>query len=159
MLTLLKIFSNLLQSLKLLLPALIPSWNFFDVISPSPRIQFALLNKEDEPPHEWHEFRPRPIHVSFMQMLKRLLWNPTWNESLYMLSCAERIIEKYTPHSEDEIVSRIIKELKNTPENTLLLNATHLQFRLIVIQRKNDQLDEEQAFLSRIQPLPMRDVL
>ena len=159
MLTILKVFSNLLQSLKLLLPALIPSWNFFDVIAPSPRIQFTLLNKEDEPPHEWHEFRPRPIHVSFMQMLKRMFWNPKWNESLYMLSCAERIIEKHTPHSENEIVNRIIKELKNTPENTLLLNATHLQFRLIVIQRKNDQLHEEQTFLSRIQPLPMRDVL
>lgn len=159
MLTILKAFSNLLHTLKLLLPALIPSWNFFDVIAPSPRIQFTLLNKEDEPPHEWHEFRPRPIHISFIQMLKRMLWNPTWNESLYMLSCAERLIEKYTPHSEDEILQRIIKELKNTPENALLLNATHLQFRLIVIQRKNEQLHEELTFLSRIQPLSMRDVL
>ena len=159
MLTLLKVFSNLLQSLKLLLPALIPAWNFFDVIAPSPRIQFTLLTKEDEPPHEWHEFRPRPVHISFTQMLKRMLWNPTWNESLYMLSCAERLIEKYTPHSEDEILQRIIKELKSTPEKALLLNATHVQFRLIVIQRKNEQLHEEPIFLSRIQPFSMRDVL
>ena len=28
---------------KLLLPALIPSWSFFDVIAPSPRIEYALL--------------------------------------------------------------------------------------------------------------------
>lgn len=159
MLTLLKVFSNLLHTLKLLLPALIPSWNFFDVIAPSPRIQFTLLNEGDDTSHEWHEFRPRPIHISFIQMLKRMFWNPTWNESLYMLSCAERIIEKYTPHSEDEILQRIIKELKNTHEKALLLNATHLQFRLIVVQRKNDQLHEEQTFLSRIQPLSIRDVL
>ena len=148
-----------MYTLKLLLPALIPSWNFFDYIAPSPRIQFALLNKENEPPHEWHEFCPRPVHVSIMQMIKRMFWNPKWNESLYMLSCAERLIEKYTPHSEGEILNCILKDLRSTPENALLLNATHLQFRLIVIQRKNDQLHEEQTFLSRIQPLSIRDVL
>ena len=159
MLTLLKVFSNLLQTVKLLLPALIPSWNFFDVIAPSPRIQFTLLKKDCNPPHEWHEFRSRPVYISFIQMLKRMFWNPTWNESLYMVSCAERLIEKYTPHSEDEILQRIIKELKITPENTLLLNATHLQFRLLLIQRKNEELHEELVFLSRVQPLSIRDVL
>ena len=159
MLTLLKAFSNLLHALKLLLPALFPSWNFFDVIAPSPRIQFTLRNKEDDLPHEWHEFRPRPIHVSFIQMLKRMFWNPKWNESLYMLSCAERLIEKHTPHSEDEILQRIIKEIKNTHSNDILVKSTHLQFRLIVIHRKNDQLHEELVYLSRIQPLSIRDVL
>ena len=156
--TILKIFSNLLHTLKLLLPALLPSWNFFDIIAPSPRIQFTLLNTENDLPHEWHEFRPRPVYISFIQMLKRMFWNPKWNESLYMLSCAERLIEKYTPHSEDEILQRIIQELKNTPLNDLLVNATYLQFRLLVIQRKNAQLHEELIFLSRIQPLSTRDV-
>ena len=159
MLTILKVFSNLLHALKLLLPALFPSWNFFDVIAPSPRIQFTLQNKEDDLPHEWHEFRPRPIHISFIQMLKRMFWNQKWNESLYILSCAERLIEKYTLHSEDEILQRIIKEIDDTPSKDLLLKPTHLQFRLIVIQRKNDQLHEELAFLSRIEPLSIRDVL
>lgn len=157
--SILKKTSNLLHTLKLLLPALLPSWNFFDIIAPSPRIQFTLLKKEDVPPHEWHEFRPRPAHISFIQMLKRMFWNPKWNESLYMVSCAERLIEKHTPHSEDEILQRIIKELKLTSAKSLLLNATHLQFRLLVIQRKNEELYEELIFLSRIQPLSIRDVL
>ena len=156
--SILKIFSNFLRTLKLLLPALLPSWNFFDIVAPSPRIQFTLLNKENDPAHEWHEFRPRPIHLSFIQMLKRMFWNPEWNESLYMLSCAERLIEKYTPHSEDEILQRVLKELKNSPSNDLLLSATYFQFRLLVIQRKNEQLHEELIFLSRIQPLSIRDV-
>ena len=30
------------NALRLLLPALIPSWRFFDVIAPSPRIEYAL---------------------------------------------------------------------------------------------------------------------
>ncbi len=83
----------MLHTLKLLLPALLPSWNFFDVIAASPRIQFCLLTKENEPPPEWHEFRPRPEKLTLIQMLKRILWNPQWNESLFMVSCAERIIE------------------------------------------------------------------
>ena len=156
--SILKIFFNFLRTLKLLLPALLPSWNFFDVITPSPRIQFALLNKEDDQAHEWHEFRPRPIHISFMQMLKRIFWNPRWNESLYMLSCAERLIEKYTAHSEDEILQRIIKELINTSSNDFLVSATYLQFRLLVIKRKNEGLHEELVFQSRTQSLSTRDV-
>ena len=155
----LKVFSNLLHTLKLLLPALFPSWNFFDVIAPSPRIQFTLLNKEDDSPLEWHEFLPRPVHVSLVQMLKRLFWNPKWNESLFMLSCAERLIEKYTLHSEDEILNHITKELKNTPLNGILVDATYLQFRLIVLQRKNDQLYEEPMFLSRTQLLSTQNFL
>ena len=31
------------QIIRLLLPALIPSWRFFDVVAPSPRIEFVLL--------------------------------------------------------------------------------------------------------------------
>ena len=49
----------MLHGLKLLLPALIPSWRFFDTIAPSPRIEYALLHD----PHAaaaWREFRPRP---------------------------------------------------------------------------------------------------
>ena len=30
--------------------------DFFDIIAPSPRIQYTLLESENETPHEWHEF-------------------------------------------------------------------------------------------------------
>lgn len=138
----------MIRVLKLLLPALIPSWRFFDVIAPSPRIQYALLNAKDEEPSEWREFRPRPERVSFLQMLMRMLWNPLWNESLFMVSCAERLLEQPTLHSEDEILKRIEAQLKGDKAHDV--NGVHLQFRLLVVRREGSQILQEPVFQSRI---------
>ena len=140
----------MLEVLKLLLPALIPSWRFFDVIAPSPRIQFALLNAEDKEPPEWREFRPRPVRVSFLQMLGRMLWNPLWNESLFIISCAERLMEQPTPHSEEEIFKRIAADLK--ADKTALVTKTYLQFRVLVVRREGSQILQELVYESRIRP-------
>ena len=143
-----------INTLKLLIPALIPSWNFFDLISPSPRIQFSLLKEENDLNTNWQEFHPRPNHLSFLQMIKRMLWNPAWNESLYLVSCAERIIDAYTPHSEDEILTRIESSLKRETDT---LTTTHLQFQIIVVQRNEKQLQETVGFKSRIKKLLPED--
>ncbi|HHJ81193.1 MAG TPA: hypothetical protein ENJ65_06125 [Candidatus Tenderia electrophaga] len=143
----------MLHPLKLLLPAIVPSWRFFDFIAPSPRIQFALLNGADDTPQEWHEFRPRPAHVSFKQMLARMLWNPHWNESLFLVSCAERLIAFPTQHSEDEILKRIMADLKRHSLATKVITATHLQFRLLMIKRQGSALQHSVHYHSRIQPL------
>lgn len=145
-----------LNTLKRLLPALIPSWNFFDVIAPSPRIEYALLNSNNERVTEWQEFRPRPKQLSFFKIIHRLFWNPRWNETLFMVSCAERILQNPTQyqHSENEILNRIISELIEAGLNKSLSAATQLQFRLLTIQRKDKQLIHEINFESRIQSLP-----
>lgn len=147
---------SFLKPIKLLLPALIPSWNFFDIIAPSPRIQFSLLNSESETVQPWQEFRPRPAQLSFLQMLKRMLWNPKWNESLFMVSCAERIMgdstQQLIQHSENEILKRIENDLLY-PEAILDSAATHLQFRLVFVQRQGTELHEEIAFHSCIRLL------
>lgn len=147
----------MLPTLKLLLPALLPSWRFFDFIAPSPRVQFSLLMSENESPREWHEFRPRPPSLSFLQMLARMLWNPRWNESLFMVSCAERLLENPTQHSEDEILKRIIKELESGSSIPHPGYATHLQFRLLLVQRQGTEIQQEVAFESSVQPLPSQD--
>ena len=143
----------MLRTLKLLLPAILPSWRFFDFIAPSPRIQFTLLSAPDEVPHQWHEFRPRPAQLSFKQMLGRMIWNPRWNESLFLVSCAERLMEYPTQHSEDEILKRIMAELKSHSLATNVTAATHLQFRLLIIKRHDSQLQQTVVFHSRVQPL------
>jgi len=143
----------MLHTLKLLLPAIVPSWRFFDFIAPSPRIQFTLLHTADEAPQQWHEFRPRPAQLSFKQMLGRMIWNPRWNESLFLVSCAERLMEHPTQHSEDEILKRILVELNSHSLATNVMSATHLQFRLLVIKRQDSQLQQSVSFHSRIQPL------
>jgi hypothetical protein len=156
---------TMFRVLKLLLPAVIPSWRFFDIIAPSPRIQFALLNTENKPlPEsgllekvEWCEFRPRPTHLSFLQMLGHMLWNPWRNESLFLVSCAERLLQQPTKHSEDEILKRIVADLQADVANPLIA-ASHLQFRLLLIQREDSTLQQKVVFHSRIQNITEQNV-
>src|SRR4051812_32544201 len=124
----------MLQTLKLLLPALIPSWRFFDVITASPRIEFALLGTAQDSPDHWEEFRPRPKSVSVGNTLKRLFWNPYWNETLFMVSCAERLIDNPTDHSEQEIYARIQRELACRATDKTV--TSFVQFRLTLIGRE-----------------------
>ena len=148
----------MLFTLKLLLPALLPWWRFFDFIAPSPRIQYAFLVAGDETPEKWCEFRPRPLRLSFLQMLGRLFWNQGWNESLFLVSCAERLLENPTSHSEDEILKRIISDLAKNNVGPDLKSASHLQFRLLLVQRKSNEIEQAVVFESRTQALPSPDV-
>ena len=142
--------ANLLAPLKLLLPALIPSWNFFDVIAPAPRVEYALLASPGDAAGTWREFRPRPVHVSVATMFRRLLWNPRWNETLFLMSCAERLVEDRTPeHSEAEIFKRIAAELVREPQDP---DRPWLCFRLVFVSRQGQALTEETMF----QPAPRR---
>lgn len=134
----------LAHTLRLMLPALAPSWRFFDVIAPSPRIQYRLLNDTRETP-EWREFKPRPEHVPMRAMFMRLWWNSAWNEQLFMVSCAERILMHYTPHSEEEIQRRIRQQLSASE----LAAVHHLQFRLLIVERQGQALVTQEAFVSR----------
>lgn len=73
-------FSTLreLTVLKLLLPIIFSSWQFFSSRGPSPRIHYAFLQNENDEPQEWREFRPRPARVSFKDGLCRLLLVFIW---------------------------------------------------------------------------------
>ena len=128
--------------LALLAPALIPSWNFFDVIAPSPRIEYALSTSPNALA-EWREFRPRPERVSLPAMLGRLFWNARWNESLFLVSCAERLINQPTVHSEDEIFRRIAADLGRAPDG-----EPWLTFRLVFVSREGEAIERDVLFQS-----------
>ena len=138
----------MLHALKLLLPALIPSWNFFDVIAPSPRIEYVQLGTQQASPAEWQEFRPRPARLGFLQMLARMVWNTDWNEYLFMMSCAERLIEFPTSHSEHEILKRIIRELLCKAQ--ISDHETRLGFRLLTLKRTASGLEQQIVYESRL---------
>lgn len=139
----------MLRSLSLFLPAIIPSWNFFDVIAPSPRVEYALLGTPDTEAQDWQLFRPRPARISFLTMLRRLFWNPRWNDSLFVTSCAERLLQDINPdHSEGEILVRLRRGLANTGTD-----ARFLQFRLVFIHREDDTLIRDIEYISRIYPI------
>jgi hypothetical protein len=135
-----------LKPLRLLLPALIPSWNFFDVIAPSPRIEYALTAAREDAPTEWLEFRPRPEHVSVPTMLMRLFWNPRWNQTLFVVSCAERLIDEPTDHGQDEIFRRIAADLARRADSAAL--GAWLSFRLVFLGREGEVIDREALFQS-----------
>jgi len=118
------------KTLSLVLPVLIPSWQFFKTIEPSPRVQWARIDG-DAP--RWQEFRPRPQRLGPAQMLRRLFYNAAWNEALFLVSCAERIEAEPTAHSITEIQRRILATLPHMPDATL-------QFRLIFIDRNGQDL-------------------
>lgn len=128
----------MLKAFTLLLPALIPSWRFFDVIAPSPRIEYALLASAGDTAADWREFRPRPARMSLAAMLGRLAWNPRWNETLFLVSCAERLVDQPTAHSEDEIFRRIDADV-DAPE-------PWLGFRLVFLERQGEVIVREELF-------------
>lgn len=121
----------MLKTLTLLLPALIPSWRFFDGIAPSPRIEVSVLASPEDTSDEWVECRPRPAHVSPAQMLARLFWSPRRNEDLFLVSLAERLAAHPTEHSTAELFSRLTAILLQDEQRT----KTHpyMRFRLAFI--------------------------
>lgn len=133
----------MLSALKLLLPALIPSWRFFQGVAPSPRIEFTLLEAGQDLSNNWREFRPRPARLSVMEMLKRIFWNPGWNELLFLVSCAERLIQNPTEHSAREISNRIRNAIAPDYEG-------YFQFRLVFINRQGETLEKHVIYMSDV---------
>lgn len=138
----------MLNTLKLLLPALIPSWRFFEVIAASPRIEIAMLQTAQTKPRNWKAVRPKPEQVTFYTMLKRLFWNPYQNESLFLVSCAERIIKNPTDHSQQEILKRVVADLERDPETVPL--PPYLQFRLVFVSRGKAKLERRVRYTSPV---------
>jgi hypothetical protein len=119
----------MLHLFTLLLPGLIPSWEFFKAIEPSPRVQWRLRASHAQDNDPWQEFRPRPAHLPWWVMLRRLFWNPRWNDTLYLVSLSERLMLSPTAHSEDEIFACLAKNamaMAHPPAPQI-----KLQFRLI----------------------------
>ena len=131
------------HTLKLLLPAMIPSWNFFDVIAASPRVEYALLQSCDETERKWREFLPRPNHLSVGAMAARLFWNAQWNEALFVLSCAERLMDGGADHIQEEIFRRIA--VNSIKEDT---SGTWLSFRIILLSEQEGSIERKVCFVS-----------
>jgi hypothetical protein len=138
----------MLKTVKLLLPALIPSWRFFDTVAPSPRIEWVLLKTAHETPNNWQEFRARPITLTVRTMLKRIFLNSRWNESLYLVSCAENLMENGAGHNEQEIVKRIKADIEQGAGDIMLM--PYLQFRVVIVSTEGAQLQKHITFISAL---------
>ncbi len=92
----------MLRVLSLLLPALIPSWRFFKEVGPSPRIELRGAGGI------WQDLTPRTGQRSFAQVLLHLLWNPVWNEYLYLVTCSERLAADPSPEAQAAFIARAL---------------------------------------------------
>jgi hypothetical protein len=138
-----------LAGLRLLLPALVPSWRFFDAVTASPRVDYALLTAPNGVIEQWHEFRPRPAFLPVGTMLRRLLWNPQWNENLFLVSLAERLMSATTlqtqAHSERELLLRVARHLgRNADTNAWL----QIRLRFVSRDEPTEQLVDQIVYLS-----------
>jgi hypothetical protein len=140
------------SGLRLLPPAIIPSWRFFDAVTASPRLDYALLGAADEEARIWQEFRPRPARLTFSTMVRRLFWNPDWSEALFLVSLSERLITTTSSltetHSERELLLRVARHLDRQGIGD---HEPYLQIRLRFVRRKgaDEHVESETVYLSR----------
>lgn len=87
-------------------------------------------------------------------MLRRLLWNPRWNESLFVVSCAERLMDQPTDHSRDEIFKRIAADLARLPQGDAA--GDWLSFRLVFVSREDETVSREELY--RSEPRRLADI-
>jgi hypothetical protein len=116
-----------------------------------------LFGKKDENLGTWVEYRPRPERLSSWSMLKRLFYNPTRNETLFIASCAERLIkneQEYGAHSIAEIFARIEQDIAH---GLLKREGQYLQFRLAFISLQKQGLEKHILFVSEIKKLEPKD--
>lgn len=114
----------MLFTLRLILPALIPSWRFFETVAPSPRVEMRVIENGAAGP--WREAMPRPVRLGFGKILGRMLWNPGWNEALFLTTAAERFIATDDVFFEQEIFRRIAARVGPRGD-------TMVQFRLVFV--------------------------
>ncbi|WP_138465276.1 hypothetical protein [Poseidonocella sp. HB161398] len=118
-------------TLRLLLPALLPSWRFFSGVGPSPRIEIR------EAGGLWQEAVPLPPRLPLAAMLRRLAWNPRWNARLYLVSLSERLAEAPDPHAEAELRTRLLAG-----------RTGDWQVRLVFVSRKGEALERQTLWSS-----------
>ena len=123
---------NLLQ---LYLPALIPSWRFFEEVGPSPRIEIRVGEGA------WRPYQDPPTRLTAAQTLFRLIWNPEWTEHLFLVSCAEKLVARPSNPVLHEMMRRLTRLAGVTGEDTL-------QFRLKFLTRQDGAVVTHVAFES-----------
>jgi hypothetical protein len=136
-----------------LLPALLPSWRFFDSIGPSPRLEFCLLQHAADTPLQWLRFRPVVQRMTVPAQLRSLLWNPRGNEALYLLSSSEKLLQRQSIAAQMEIAQRMTAafssgEIATAPQHRFFV------FRLLEIERGDDGLLAQVSFESPVFLLP-----
>lgn len=138
-----------INSIRLLLPALFPSWRFFDVIGPSPRIELALLDTPDDASVAWREIRPRTDRLGAAGYLRTFFFNPRWNETLFLVTCAEGVIRDESDHTVREIRDRLRADLHRSAGGPA---KPWFRFRIALLSRDAGRVRRDVVFTSPAYP-------
>lgn len=133
-----------------LLPALLPSWRFFDRVGAAPRLEWARTAEGAAP--VWREFRPQPVRRSIDEIATSLVWAPRRNETLFLLSCAERLLESPEPALERVLLTRL-RELARAGELPGAAHEDRLHVRVVITERDGDTIASREAW--RAAPLAL----
>jgi len=142
---------SVFNMMTLLLPALIPSWRFFDTVKPSPRIEYILLTdgqgEADEGAQDWQELYPKPDSISVGQLIRRMVWNPRWNEALFLVSLAERMSAEPSDFVEQELTARVLSGLKAKGASD---QHPFMQYRVAFVLRVDGALEKHVTYQSPV---------
>lgn len=103
---------------QLLLPVLFPSWRFFREVAESPRIELR------GPDGRWVDLNARPTRLPPGAYLRRLFWNPRWNEYLFLMSLSDRLAADPSP----ELLAILRRRIEAWPDA-----GPGVTFRLIFV--------------------------
>lgn len=134
--------------IKLLLPILFPSWRFFSSIGPSPRIEVGFAVDKNSEPQEWLPLRPLPNRINFPLAIQLLFHNPSWNERLYINTCAEHLFEDYSELREREIGRWLVATVLNK-EIVVDVEFQCLVFRIRTLVFEAGQVRDDLVFVSK----------
>ncbi len=134
------------EFLTLLMPIFFPSWRFFSSIGPSPRVDYCLLAAEpggaDSP---WQEYSARVPRLSIGQQLRRLVYNPLWNQQLYLNTCAEQLMESPSEFHAQQIAEIILRRCAITPvaaQDEWIKNSRGIKFRIRALSMEQGEVGE-----------------
>jgi hypothetical protein len=129
--------------LQRLWPVLVPSWRFFDTIGPAPRLEWARApsGAAADAPVLWQEFRPLPERRGLAAVLASLVWAPRRNQTLFLLGCAERLMERPSAALEARLLAAL-RDAALSGELPGTALGDDLYVRIVVTQRDGGSLRE-----------------
>lgn len=138
--------------IQLLAPVFIPSWRFFDEVGSSPRIEIGFGEIQDEPPTVWMEFRSISKDISIKDYIIRMIWNPVRNQDLFLMTCAQKVLEEQKQCYIDQI-KRIISASKAV-QSQCRHEDRFLYFRLVYLFSDDEDLSKEIGYISDAIKIP-----
>lgn len=140
----------LLRLARLCLPIVVLSWRFFDEIAPAPRIDVGWSDGPDADVTHWQPLRPTPGALPWPVRVAHLFANARRNETLYLVSCADKVCYGDSAHAVAEIRARVRAACAR---GELAPAGTWLRYRICTVERDGDALVEHEAFRDHAFPV------